>query len=92
MLQLGTQPAIAGHAAFDIETVRPTGGLGRLCLGTKAQFKHEPGMTQQKEAQLRAVRLAFTQANEKSFDVGPFGMRSWAALVASSILLIDLGP
>ena len=49
-------------------------------------------MTQQKEAQLRAVRLAFTQANEKSFDVGPFGMRSWAALVASSILLIDLGP
>jgi len=92
VLQLGTQPVIARHGALDIKAVRGGHGHGSGGQRAKAQFKHEPGMAQQKEAQLRAVDETFGEADKKGLEGSTAGMRTRTALVTSGILLIDLGP
>ena len=92
MLQLGAQPAIAGDGASDIEAVRRVGGFFGGSVGAKPQFQHQPGVLQQKGAQLRAVGFAFAQADEERFEVSVLGMGTRATLVARCVLLIDLVP
>jgi hypothetical protein len=92
VLQLGTQPAVTGHGALDIKAVRGGDGYGSRGPRAKAQFKHEPGMPQQKEAQLGAVDETFGEADEKGLEVSTAGMRTRTAFGMSCILLIDVGP
>src|SRR5258708_39204320 len=68
--QLLAQPELARQRVFDIKAVRGAGIKDQ----TKAQFDDEQGVAEQKAAQLRGVKQAFADTDEKGFEVGAFGM------------------